>query len=597
MKGVMMGIQVSKVLIKNYKSISSLLVLLNDKNVFFGKNNTGKSNILKAISLGFSYESIDAEDVFNSKLYPFSYDKKVTVDIYIKPTANSKLTSSFDDDWILVMGEGKGIDDNSDSFFAFRTELSFDEKRSVYINTKKQIKRWSDDGNHSLAAKFNSRVLDYIYCEYVDAHRDISEDLRNRKSIWARLISKIKIEQAKKDEIQIKLQEINYSIKEESKLIQEIEKEMKKTVSEEKYEVNIAPVTKDLETLYKGIDIYYQSEHFNPIPASNLGSGVRSWAVFSTIKSQINLFASEITPFHSLLLVEEPEAHVHPQQQMQLVKILNETNSQKVIATHSPYVINQLELQTLVRIDKDSSGTHFYPLSSTFSDVDISAIKHFCMSNKADLVFSRLVVMVEGFTELLAMPIFFQFYFGISPFDAGVTFVSSEGGRNYKPFLQLLHAYKLNWLLFSDGEADVIKSITSALKEITNNPSFDLATESRVIQIPAGLYYESYLYGTSFASQIHSVIDSYNGVQKFIDSIYMSSQAWANYKRKNSGIVFADHNDELNRCTIFYLRKYKIPLAKPIAEKIVSSCSNKDDLPELIINLFKKIKTEVNLDE
>ena len=77
----------------------------------------------------------------------------------------------------------------------------------------------------------------------------------------------------------------------------------------------------------------------------------------------------------------------------------------------------------------------------------------------------------------------------------------------------------------------------------------------------------------------------------------MSSQAWANYKRKNSGIVFADHNDELNRCTIFYLRKYKIPLAKEIAEKIVSSCSNKDDLPELIINLFKKIKTEVNLDE
>jgi putative ATP-dependent endonuclease of OLD family len=593
----MMGIQVSKVLIKNYKSISSLLILLNDKNVFFGKNNTGKSNILKAISLGFSYESIDAEDVFNSKLDPFSYDKKVTVDIYIKPTANGELTSSFDDDWILVMGDGKGIDENSDSFFAFRTELSFDEKRSVYINIKKQIKRWSDDGDHSLAAKFNSRVLDYIYCEYVDAHRDISEDLRNRKSIWTRLISKIKIEQAKKDEIQIKLQEINFSIKKESKLIQEIEKEMKKTVPEEKYEVNIAPVTKDLETLYKGIDIYYQNEDFNPIPVSNLGSGVRSWAVFSTIKSQINLFASEIIPFHSLLLVEEPEAHVHPQQQMQLVKILNETNSQKIIATHSPYVINQLELETLVRIDKDSSGTLFYPLSSTFSDVDISAIKHFCMSKKADLVFSRLVVMVEGLTELIAMPIFFQYYFGISPFDAGVTFVSSEGGLNYKPFLQLLHTYKLNWLLFSDGELDVIKSITSVLGKITNNPSFDLATESRVIQITAGLNYESYLYGTGFASQIHSAIDSYNGVQNFIASKYMSSQTWAKYKLKNQDNTSLDHDDELNRCTIFYLRKYKIPLAKSIAEKIVSSCSNKDDLPELIINLFKKIKTEVNLDE
>jgi len=592
-----MGIQVSKVLIKNYKSISSLLVLLNDKNVFFGKNNTGKSNILKAISLGFSYESIDAEDVFNSKLYPFSYDKKVTVDIYIKPTANGKLTSSFDDDWILVMGEGKGIDDNSDSFFAFRTELSFDEKRSVYINTKKQIKRWSDDGNHSLAAKFNSRVLDYIYCEYVDAHRDISEDLRNRKSIWARLISKIKIEQAKKDEIQIKLQEINYSIKEESKLIQEIEKEMKKTVSEEKYEVNIAPVTKDLETLYKGIDIYYQSEHFNPIPASNLGSGVRSWAVFSTIKSQINLFASEITPFHSLLLVEEPEAHVHPQQQMQLVKILNETNSQKVIATHSPYVINQLELETLVRIDKDSSGTHFYPLSSTFSDVDISAIKHFCMSNKADLVFSRLVVMVEGFTELLAMPIYFQYYFGISPFEAGVTFVASEGGTNYRPFLQLLHAYKLDWLLFSDGETNVISSITATLRDITNNPLFNIANEPKVILIPMGLNYESYLYETSFASQIHSVIDSYNGVQNYIESTYMSSQAWATYKRKNPSIGFADHDDERNKCTVFYLKKYKISLAKPIAEKIVSSCGNKGELPQLIIDLFEKIKTEVKLDD
>ena len=584
-----MGILIKKIFISNYKSIESQLINLQDTNVFFGKNNTGKSNILKSIHLGMTYETIHTEDVFDSKKNPYNISKKVIIDVYIEPEIGGVKVSSFDDDWTLILGNSISVDIDSNQFFAYRTELSYDEKRNGYINNKKNIKNWKDDGTSNCSSSFNSRIFDNIQCTYIDAHRDISLDLKDRRSFWTKLVSRVKIDEIKRKEIQTKLQDINTTIKEESNLLKLIETELKKTVSDERFEIDISPVTKDLETLYKGIDIYYSNDFFNPVPVSNLGSGVRSWAVFSTIKSQLNLAQKVVAPFHSVLLIEEPESHIHPQSQIHLVKIINETQSQKIIATHSPYVLNGFNLNSMIRVYKGDIGTQI--ATSTLSTTDIESINKILMINKGDLLFSKIIVFVEGFTEQIVMPMYFKRYFNKHPFELGVTFVACDGGCTYRPYLLLSHTYKLNWFLFSDGEKNVLSSIENSLRYVYKDFSFKIANEKRVITLPKTMNYESYLLSEGFKYSINKVIDRYNGnSHNYIKNKYMtSSQQWIEFKKGKS---FTSIKEEEERAILLYLKKEKINLARTIAEEIIKS-SRIQDLPSRIVKLMSILKKEV----
>jgi len=591
-----MNIRISKVYIENYKSIFSQLIQLKDMSVFFGQNNTGKTNILKAINLGLTFESMEAEDVHDSRVDPYSKEKKVIIDILFEPYEKGKKIANFDDGWGLVIGDMISIDPDENESFAFRTEISFDEDRNIYKNSKKIIQKWDDNGNKQFNNKFNSRIFDYIQCYYVDAHRDIANDLKSRRSFWAKLISKINIDDGKKNEIQDKLQEINESIRSESEIIQLIENELNKTVSGEKYDINISPLTRDLETLYKGIDIYYSNDKFNPVPVSNLGSGIRSWAVFSTIKSQIELYSKSMNRNYSIFLVEEPESHVHPQSQMHLMKVINEIEAQKIITTHSPYVVNQVDINCLVRIDKDSNGTNISPLDANIVETDINEIRRSCLDIKGELMFSKVVVLVEGATELMAFPLYFQYYFGKRPFELGVTFISADGGGKYKPFLQLLNAFNLKWILLSDGEKVILNGLRNILRGVMNNTEIEITDEKRILYYDDGHNYEQYLYCNKYKDQIQKGINDLEDTLNFIETTFITNSQWTQHKSRkiNKKITL---EEELELATFYYIKKNKINMTTVVAEEIINGCTSKNDLPPKIIELFEKIGKEIDFND
>lgn len=60
-----MGIILSKVRIKNYRSIKSISLELGLSNLLIGQNNTGKTNFLKALNLAVSGAAdISEDDIF-----------------------------------------------------------------------------------------------------------------------------------------------------------------------------------------------------------------------------------------------------------------------------------------------------------------------------------------------------------------------------------------------------------------------------------------------------------------------------------------------------------------------------------------------------
>lgn len=109
-----------------------------------------------------------------------------------------------------------------------------------------------------------------------------------------------------------------------------------------------------------------------------------------------------------LLLIEEPEAHLHPQLQMRLIEFLDrpiheESPVQVLMTSHSPNVASKVDLERLVIVHHAQA----FPMSSQFTKLDKSDyrfLKHFLDVSKANLFFARGVLMVEGPSEQILLP-------------------------------------------------------------------------------------------------------------------------------------------------------------------------------------------------
>ena len=157
-----------------------------------------------------------------------------------------------------------------------------------------------------------------------------------------------------------------------------------------------------------------------------------------------------------LLLVEEPEAHLHPQRQLRLMQFLKRAAEGKVedgegrkvqviLSTHSPNLASGLPVANTILLD----GNTAHPLSKAhtcLSQSDYSFLERFLDATKANLFFAHGVLIVEGDGEALILPALAR-AIGIDLDEHGVSIVNVKGTglRRFSKIFQKSDASK-TWI-------------------------------------------------------------------------------------------------------------------------------------------------------
>lgn len=159
---------------------------------------------------------------------------------------------------------------------------------------------------------------------------------------------------------------------------------------------------------------------------------------------ELLLLGKETEEVLRLLLIEEPEAHLHPQRQLRLMDFLQLAAEkeiegadglvQVILSTHSPNLASKIPLGNLVLLD----GGRAFPLAdgqTRLDKGDYRFLERFLDVTKANLFFAHGVLIVEGDAEAILLPVLAKLI-GKDLNEHGVSIVN-VGGKGLRRFSRI----------------------------------------------------------------------------------------------------------------------------------------------------------------
>jgi len=172
-----------------------------------------------------------------------------------------------------------------------------------------------------------------------------------------------------------------------------------------------------------------------------------------------------------VLVIEEPEAHLHPLAQEWVAKKIRELASgglQIVITTHSPAFIDVLGLEGVAVVRKADGATQVTQLTradlarscneaGAAAATDENILPFYSAAATEETLagfFARRIVLVEGSTEALALPVYLE-RVGLLAAKEGVAIIPVAGVGNLAKWWRLFRAYGIPvYVIFDNDAAD-----------------------------------------------------------------------------------------------------------------------------------------------
>lgn len=167
----------------------------------------------------------------------------------------------------------------------------------------------------------------------------------------------------------------------------------------------------------------------------------------------------------AIIGVEEPEAHLHPHLQRVLFRYLLRSEPALIVTTHSPQIASVAPLRSLILLRRQGNSSVAATVSGAgLTDEQVEDLERYLDAVRADFLFARGVILVEGPAELYLIPAYAR-SMGIDIDQLGIT-CSSVHGVDFAPYMRLLGSPGLSipFVVVTDGDMDTVASGVPGLK-------------------------------------------------------------------------------------------------------------------------------------
>ena len=383
-------------------------------NVIIGENDSGKTAIIDAIKLvlrthSYDYIRVNDKDFFNES-NRFRIELKFED---LKPQEAKNFT-----EWLGWSGTGT----DAKPFL----KLNYDVKRQADKIIPTDVKAGVDEEGYLLSAE----TKDYFKATYLKPLRDAENELiaKRNSRLSQILLGDEAFKGKEKDNDLVKIfsnlkEELENYFKgvdnvgqpkaTEGKQIKDKIDSYIKSFYSKNNESEFESTSTDIKSILEKLTLTLKGE-----PNPGLGTLNR---LFMAVEL-LHLTKSNWTGLR-LGLVEELEAHLHPQAQMQVIEAFQEQKDiQLILTTHSPNLASKLKLENLIICNNGNA----FPMGETYTKLgndNYKFLEKFLDATKANLFFAKGVILVEGWAEEILIPSFAK-AIGINLTEKGVSIVN-----------------------------------------------------------------------------------------------------------------------------------------------------------------------------
>lgn len=550
---------ISKLEINNFRNFNKTEVNLKEGvNVILGPNNAGKTNLLKVIDFLRSRDKLklsdfNYNDLFDNQIETYAnIAPKIEISYAIEHSFNPdqvdgaiiKLKNFIvyeddghllkqEDDTYKIRGSFKLVYELNEKFTSeYKSRMSVIKESSLEERFKEfeliledfiEKYEWSYCNANGEPTLTSSDIKDIFNIDFIPADRTTDKLLPETKKF---IKQKIDEQDTIKSELKRNLTDIL------NEKLHPIKEEIKTKFAEEQKEIGITKGHNILEPSFKynaELDGHFQfhlideDKKYN-LPLENNGLG------YNNLIQIYNIIKFKIYDDYNILLIEEPEAHLHPAMQYQLFKYLQKLEAQSeekiknqiIITTHSPNISASSNIDDIITLhyyrgdnccvvaenlkDKFISST---PDEQLILDGDKKHLKKFLDITRSDMLFTERVILVEGLAEKLLVPMFAEKE-QIDLINNHIAIVE-VGGINFNHFLPLFKNTKNKILCVRDcdfnykddnGNLNVSTycAHNAGLKLISERYISDIETIKAVTQKNGGSSFENELFLDNMSS-------------------------------------------------------------------------------------------------
>lgn len=561
---------ISRVVIKNFRNFKEADVKLDHKQVIIGENNIGKSNFIRALqlildpTLNDEDRLLEETDFYDGIDEPMKNEEEIKIEIFLSQYEHVKNILAQLADATVIVGDDKYL---KITYKFFPKEMASGEKEYTYIIYK---------GNKETSL-FRYEDRKYLNLKVISAIRDVESEIRNiRRSPINKLIKKkYSIKKERLEQVSQELKEKGTDVLKLDEIVdlqRIINKDLNNILSVNKddlkislktmdidasrilYSLNLLVNERDINSTSSGVNnilyiallmllsqetvipTFLNKETYIKLKENDTESlldncydktGEDNYFLKDSLKENITkkLYSYLYETYArdegiTILVVEEPEAHLHPTYQRLLYKhIIASANNSAIITTHSTHISSVAPIQSIVHMVKSEEGTRINSsVGIQLSSKEIKDLQRYIDVKRGEIYLAKALIFVEGIAEEYLIPRFAQLM--NIDFDRYGIVVCNVNSTDFYPYKLFADALGIPAIIITDGDFYFLKEKDGKTEKVfhkiaTENDEQEISYQGneRCIDLVSRLYDKDSadkLEALEFKKQDITLADKYN---------------------------------------------------------------------------------------